>query len=84
MAGWRAPKAQRVVYVDAGSGEALLQERLTALAPETQPPTLVLVPGDAQVAGLPDVAVAEVSEQETVRQARAGWEKNRKRERYFL
>jgi 3D-(3,5/4)-trihydroxycyclohexane-1,2-dione acylhydrolase (decyclizing) len=31
-----------------------------------------------------DVAVAEVSEQESVRKARESWEKNRKRERYFL
>ncbi|MCD6042532.1 MAG: hypothetical protein K0R40_2135 [Burkholderiales bacterium] len=57
LAGWRAHKAQRVVYVDAGSGEALLQERLAALAP-VQPPSLVVVPGDAQAHGLPDVADA--------------------------
>jgi 3D-(3,5/4)-trihydroxycyclohexane-1,2-dione acylhydrolase (decyclizing) len=31
-----------------------------------------------------DVAVAEVSEQDSVREARKNWEKNRKRERYFL
>ena len=31
-----------------------------------------------------DVAVAEVSEQESVRAARRAWEENRKRQRYFL
>ena len=31
-----------------------------------------------------DVAVAEVSEQDSVRKARDSWEKNKKRERYFL
>jgi hypothetical protein len=46
-----------VVYVDAGSGEALLQERLAALAPDP-PPSLVVVPGDAQAQGLPDLAQA--------------------------
>ncbi len=55
LAGWRAREAQRVVYLDAASGEALLQARLAALAP-AQPRGLVLAPGDAQIHGLPDVA----------------------------
>jgi DNA-binding CsgD family transcriptional regulator len=57
LAGWRARAAQRVVYVDAASGEVLLRARLAALAP-AQPPSLVLAPGDAQAHGLPDLASA--------------------------
>jgi 3D-(3,5/4)-trihydroxycyclohexane-1,2-dione acylhydrolase (decyclizing) len=51
--------------------------------------TVVYVPVDP-ARGVPgyeswwDVAVAEVSEQDSVRKARESWEKNRKRERYFL
>jgi 3D-(3,5/4)-trihydroxycyclohexane-1,2-dione acylhydrolase (decyclizing) len=51
--------------------------------------TVIYVPVDP-TKGVPgydcwwDVAVAEVSEQESVRKARESWEKNRKRERYFL
>jgi 3D-(3,5/4)-trihydroxycyclohexane-1,2-dione acylhydrolase (decyclizing) len=51
--------------------------------------TVVYVPIDP-LAGVPgyeswwDVAVAEVSEQDSVRAARAAWEAGRKRERYFL
>ncbi len=58
LAGWRARKPCRTVYVDAASGEALLQGRLAALAPHQLPPSLVIVPGDAQAQGLPDVAGA--------------------------
>ncbi len=58
LAGWRARRAQRVVYVDAASGEAILHARLAALAPSRPPPSLVLVPGDAQIDGLPDVSNA--------------------------
>ncbi len=51
--------------------------------------TVVYVPIDPH-SGVPgyeswwDVAVAEVSEQDSVRAARATWEASRKRERYFL
>jgi len=51
--------------------------------------TVVYVPIDP-LAGVPgyeswwDVAVAEVSEQDSVKNARATWEAGRKRERYFL
>ena len=51
--------------------------------------TVVYVPIDP-LAGVPgyeswwDVAVAEVSEQDSVKSARATWEAGRKRERYFL
>ncbi len=55
LAGWRARKPHRVVYIDAAGSEAVLHARLAALAP-VHPPTLVLVPGDAQTQGLPDLA----------------------------
>jgi hypothetical protein len=58
LAGWRARKAAQVVHVDMASGEALLRARLAALAPERQPPTLIVVPGDAQSPGLPDLVAA--------------------------
>jgi 3D-(3,5/4)-trihydroxycyclohexane-1,2-dione acylhydrolase (decyclizing) len=51
--------------------------------------TVIYVPVDP-AQGVPgyecwwDVAVAEVSEQDSVRKARESWENNRKRERYFL
>jgi 3D-(3,5/4)-trihydroxycyclohexane-1,2-dione acylhydrolase (decyclizing) len=51
--------------------------------------TVIYVPVDPS-RGVPgydcwwDVAVAEVSEQDSVRKARESWERNKKRERYFL
>ncbi len=51
--------------------------------------TVIYVPIDQQIS-VPgydswwDVAVAEVSEQDPVREARRGWEEGRKRERHFL
>ncbi len=51
--------------------------------------TVIYVPVDPSI-GVPgydswwDVAVAEVSEQKSVREARSRWEEGRRRERYFL
>ena len=51
--------------------------------------TVIYVPVDSSL-GVPgydswwDVAVAEVSEQQSVREARRQWEEGRRRERYFL
>jgi hypothetical protein len=52
LAAWRARKSHRVVYIDVAGGEAVLHQRVTALG--KPPPALILVPGDAQDAGLPD------------------------------
>jgi 3D-(3,5/4)-trihydroxycyclohexane-1,2-dione acylhydrolase (decyclizing) len=60
-----------------------------AAARDADRTTVVYVPIDP-LAGVPgyeswwDVAVAEVSEQDSVRTARRAWEDDRKRERYFL
>ncbi len=56
LASWRAKKKQRVVFVDVSGSEAVLHERLLALGPDKPPPSLVMVPGDAQSGGLPDLA----------------------------
>ncbi len=69
---------------DAGS----LERALTA-ARDADRTTVIYVPVDPSL-GVPgydswwDVAVAEVSEQDAVRQARTTWEEARKRVRYFL
>ncbi len=55
--GWEAQAACRVVYLDVCGGQGLLAARLAALAGKRPPPRLVLVPGDAQAAGLPDLDV---------------------------
>jgi hypothetical protein len=52
LAQWRARKRHRVVYLDVSGSEAVLHQRVTALG--KPPPALILVPGDAQDAGLPD------------------------------
>ena len=69
---------------DAESLEAAL-----AAARRADRTTVIYVPVDGSL-GVPgyeswwDVAVAEVSEQEDVRNARTAWETARKRQRYFL
>ena len=69
---------------DRGSLERALEASRSA-----ERTTVIFVPVDP-TQGVPgyecwwDVAVAEVSEQDSVRKARESWEKNRKRERYFL
>jgi len=55
--GWSAPAACRVAYLDVCGGQGLLAERLAAIAGKRPPPRLVLVPGDAQAHGLPDLDV---------------------------
>jgi hypothetical protein len=52
LASWRAKRKQRVVFIDAAGSEAVLHERLLALGPDRPPPSLVIVPGDAQPGGL--------------------------------
>jgi hypothetical protein len=56
LGAWRCRKPHRVVFVDVAGGEAVLHERLIALAPTKPPPSLILVPGDAQPGGLPDLS----------------------------
>jgi KaiC/GvpD/RAD55 family RecA-like ATPase len=56
LAAWRTRKKQRVVFIDAAGSEAVLHERLVALARGKAPPSLVVVPGDAQTGGLPDLS----------------------------
>ena len=64
-------------------------ERALEAARAADRTTVIYVPVDP-LKGVPgyeswwDVAVAEVSEQESVRAARRAWEENRKRQRYFL
>jgi 3D-(3,5/4)-trihydroxycyclohexane-1,2-dione acylhydrolase (decyclizing) len=64
-------------------------ERALAAARTASRTTVIYVPVDPAL-GVPgyeswwDVAVAEQSEQDAVRQARKNWEEGRKRERYFL
>jgi 3D-(3,5/4)-trihydroxycyclohexane-1,2-dione acylhydrolase (decyclizing) len=64
-------------------------ERALEASRDATSTTVIYVPVDP-ARGVPDyecwwdVAVAEVSEQDSVRAARHAWEKNRKRERYFL
>ena len=64
-------------------------ERALVAAREAERTTVIYLPVDAAL-GVPgyeswwDVAVAEVSEQESVGNARAAWEEGKKRERYFL
>ncbi len=68
-----------------------IQSLRTALvtAREASRTTVIYLPVDPSL-GVPgyeswwDVAVAEVSEQDTVRQARRDWEAGKRRERYFL
>ena len=54
--GWEVPAACRVVYLDLCGGEVMLRARLDAIAGKRPAPRLALVPGDAQAAGLPDIA----------------------------
>jgi hypothetical protein len=54
LARWRGHKKRRVVYIDAAGSEAVLHARLAALG--NPPPSLVIVPGDAQSGGLPDLS----------------------------
>jgi hypothetical protein len=55
MAQWRSRRKHRVVFVDAAGSEAVLHERLAALGPKP-PPSLVILSGDAQAGGLPDLS----------------------------
>jgi RecA/RadA recombinase len=55
LAQWRARRKHRVVYIDAAGSEAVLHARLLALGSKP-PPSLVVVPGDAQRGGLPDLS----------------------------
>jgi KaiC/GvpD/RAD55 family RecA-like ATPase len=57
LATWRAHRKHRVVYLDVAGSEAVLHERLIALGPDKPPPSLVIVPGDAQAGGLPDLSL---------------------------
>ena len=57
MAQWRSRRKHRVVFVDAAGSEAVLHERLAALGPKP-PPSLVILSGDAQAGGLPDLSTA--------------------------
>jgi KaiC/GvpD/RAD55 family RecA-like ATPase len=54
---WRARRKHRVVFIDAAGSEAVLRTRLAALG--ASPPSLVIVPGDAQPSGL-DLSVESV------------------------
>src|SRR5690349_24832138 len=54
---WRARRKHRVVFIDAAGSEAVLRTRLAAFG--TSPPSLVIVPGDAQPSGL-DLSVESV------------------------
>jgi hypothetical protein len=54
LAQWRAHRKRRVVFIDAAGSEAVLHARMTALG--KPPPSLVIVPGDAQSGGLPDLS----------------------------
>src|SRR5690349_15478799 len=55
---WRARRSHRAVFIDAAGSEAVLHTRLRALGPKP-PPSLVIVPGDAQGGGLPDLALED-------------------------
>jgi KaiC/GvpD/RAD55 family RecA-like ATPase len=56
LAGWRARQSHRAVYLDAAGSEALLRERLTSLSGGAPSPHLIVVSGDAQMHGLPDLS----------------------------
>jgi hypothetical protein len=53
---WRARRSHRALYIDAAGSETILHARLMALGTRP-PPSLTLVPGDAQAGGLPDLAL---------------------------
>jgi KaiC/GvpD/RAD55 family RecA-like ATPase len=55
LGAWRARKVHRVVYIDVAGSEAVLHARLVALG--KPPPSLTVVPGDAQDTGLPDLSL---------------------------
>ena len=52
LAQWRSHRKHRVVLIDVASSEAVLHARLIALGPDKPPPSLMVVPGDAQSGGL--------------------------------
>jgi 3D-(3,5/4)-trihydroxycyclohexane-1,2-dione acylhydrolase (decyclizing) len=77
--GAHALKANTVAELKKALEEAKTADRTTVIVVETDP--TVGVPG---YESWWDVAVAEVSEMDSVRQARASYEEARKRERYHL
>ncbi len=77
--GARAAKAATIAELKQALAEAKSADRTTVIVIETDP--AVAVPG---YESWWDVAVAEVSEMEGVREARARYEEARKRERYHL
>jgi 3D-(3,5/4)-trihydroxycyclohexane-1,2-dione acylhydrolase (decyclizing) len=77
--GAHATKAATLDELKNALKEAKAMDRTTVIVVETD--TTVSVPGyDSWW----DVAVAEVSEMESVREARVSYEEARKRERYFI